>query len=311
MGKIKKILLVISSIIVGFSIIVSLLSLYYQNNREEVNLVNNSDIKDSVIREDTDASKTVKNIEKTTEKRIAETNQNSNKSNDSNNQTFDTSNNRNLENDSGASSVNNDIDGKTTSDYTDVELEKEENSIIDSNESTVDMIQNKNDDITTQESTESNTTKHLEIVNDKKKIPDDGVVLYAEDVDAGAGDSNVRVDLIIKNNPGILGMTLTVYFDESELRLVKITNGDAFSNVLTLTESNELTNGLNLMWDGQDLDESNINDGVIAELLFDVDKEASFGKHQISIVCDDGDVVDKDLNNVDLTILSGTITIKE
>ena len=54
------------------------------------------------------------------------------------------------------------------------------------------------------------------------------------------GQTNVKVPVKIANNTGILGMTWSVYYDDSRLKLKDIKNGKAFKDILTLTKAGKL-----------------------------------------------------------------------
>ena len=93
------------------------------------------------------------------------------------------------------------------------------------------------------------------------------VQLEVENVEADAGTTQ-KVDVSIKNNPGILGCKLTVKYD-SRLVLKSANAGEAFA-ALTLTKPGVLENSCNFVWDAIELSPENIKDGVILTLTFDV-----------------------------------------
>ena len=123
------------------------------------------------------------------------------------------------------------------------------------------------------------------------------------------GQTNVKVPVKIANNTGILGMTWSVYYDDSRLKLKDIKNGKAFKDILTLTKAGKLKNGCKCMWDGQQIEDYQIQDGEIAELLFDIPKSTTSGVYQIKIKYEEGDVIDKNLLPVSPLIANGKITI--
>lgn len=127
------------------------------------------------------------------------------------------------------------------------------------------------------------------------------------DVNGTAG-STVDVEVQIENNPGILGATLTLTFDEG-LSLVSATNGTAFS-ALTMTRPGIFTSPCNLAWDGQELSEADISDGVIVTLQFKIPDDAQAGtKYNITASYEDGAIVNNYLNPVNVTINNGSIEV--
>ncbi len=172
---------------------------------------------------------------------------------------------------------------------------------------TNDSIQTDDDSV---ERNSHSTTEFIpENANDNKTSYQD-VVLYADDIEAKLNDKDIRYDIKIKHNPGILGMKLSVYYDEDMLELKKAVNGDAFSGVLNLTKSKGLSSGCSFLWDGQEVFDEEIKDGSILELYFDIKAGVDFKTQQISVVCENDDVIDKDLKTVNLSTINGTIKTK-
>ena len=84
-----------------------------------------------------------------------------------------------------------------------------------------------------------------------------------------SGTEEVEVPIKIANNTRILGMKLSVTFDD-ELTLVNAVKGTALSS-LTFSKSKEFTDvPFNLVWDGEA--SADTNNGVIATLTFEVPK---------------------------------------
>lgn len=137
-----------------------------------------------------------------------------------------------------------------------------------------------------------------------------GFTLSTGTAEASAGDKKVTVLISVKDNPGILGMRLSVSYDESALTLTGASNGDAVSKVLTLTKAKTLRSGCNFVWDGIELDASDIKDGTVLELQFRVSDSAAAGKYPIAIHYNSGDIIDNDLQNLSPQIQNGYISIK-
>ena len=143
-----------------------------------------------------------------------------------------------------------------------------------------------------------------------------GPAIIVPKVTAKAGDSAVKVDVQVANNPGILSMLLTLEFDESILTLTGASNGDAFTkyttkkeDILSLTKGNKLESGCNFSWDGTSLSESDVKDGTILSLSFNVKSGAAAGVYPITLSFEEGDITDADLRPIDMEIRNGSVTI--
>lgn len=139
---------------------------------------------------------------------------------------------------------------------------------------------------------------------------DAGVATLAvERVVAKAGDKDVTVSVHIKNNPGILGMTLTVSYDEQNLKLINAKNGSAVSEVLTFVPAKFLKSGSSFVWYGTDLNEKQIKDGTVLTLTFEVAEDAK-GMIPIVLTVADGDIIDNRLQTVNMSLQNGSILVK-
>ncbi len=144
----------------------------------------------------------------------------------------------------------------------------------------------------------------------KNDVSDDRAEIVLDKIEAGAGE-RVKIFAKLNNNPGILGMTLSVNFDDKDLILESVENGDAFKNIPELTTSKTLGSGSRFVWDGIDIGTDDIKDGTILIMNFMVSDKAAEGDHFITLNYLPGDIVDNGLSNVDLTINDGCITIKK
>ena len=120
--------------------------------------------------------------------------------------------------------------------------------------------------------------------------------------------STVEVNVEIQNNPGILGATLELSYGEG-LTLTGATQGEAL-DCLTMTKPGRFTSPCNFAWDGQEISDSQIKDGVILTLTFEVAEDATSSTElPVNISYDYGDVVDSNLKPVTLDINNGQITV--
>lgn len=140
-----------------------------------------------------------------------------------------------------------------------------------------------------------------------KAVENNMPTIIVDTVEAVPG-SEVTVNVSIKNNPGILGATLTLSFGDG-LTLTKATSGDnnAFS-AMVLTKPGKLVSPCNFVWDGQELTAEDIKDGSLLALTFQVSEEAKLGKTipiEISY-----DLFDQNLSAVQANVSNGGITVK-
>jgi len=130
--------------------------------------------------------------------------------------------------------------------------------------------------------------------------------------DAIPGDI-VKVDVKLENNPGIVSANLKLSFDKG-LALVDAVNGDVFPASISfirpkaLDRGEKITSNCQFVWNGFDIDDADIKDGLMMTLSFEVTSEAEIGEtFNISITTENGDVIDRDLNSVILTA-NGKVT---
>ena len=115
------------------------------------------------------------------------------------------------------------------------------------------------------------------------------------------------VSISISNNPGVIGAKLTLTFDAG-LTLVGAKAGEAFSS-LVMTKPGKFTSPCNFLWDGQDIQNEDIKDGVILTLTFAVGETVKAGTElAVSISCESNSVIDSDVNPIKVVTENGVIT---
>lgn len=162
--------------------------------------------------------------------------------------------------------------------------------------------------------TESSEQKSNETVSRDERIEEaeesGDTALLVADMEASSGDT-VTVPVTLVNNPGILGMSLTLSYDESIMTLKRVENGEAFSGVLNMSSSKNLENGCKFLWDGISVSDEQIKDGVVLNLEFEVNGSAENEKTPIVITADVDGIVDNDLNPIEITIDNGYLLINQ
>ena len=115
-----------------------------------------------------------------------------------------------------------------------------------------------------------------------------------------------EVNVNLENNPGIVSAGLKLAFDEG-LTLVGATNGDVFSTLTyippkQLSSGGVITSGCQFAWTGFDIADTDIKNGTILTLSFELSDEAEIGDtFNIGITSELGDIVDRDLNEYALS----------
>lgn len=138
---------------------------------------------------------------------------------------------------------------------------------------------------------------------------DNAVALIVDDAVVKNGEKDVFLPVYVNQNPGILGMTFSVLFDDNSLELVDALNGDAVSNVLTFTKANILKNNCRFTWDGQEMDDKDVKDGQVLILKFKLKDNIEPGEYNINIYYNEGDIVNRDLQPINFELRSGKITV--
>ena len=132
--------------------------------------------------------------------------------------------------------------------------------------------------------------------------------IKVETVTAAAG-SQVEVPVSITDNPGILGMTLHVEYDDKKVALVNVENGDTL-NHMVFTTPKDLSNGCTLPWDAEFVSEEDIKNGVIVTLTFEVFENVEVGESiPVSLKYTPGAIIDNDLNSLTVNIENGAINV--
>ena len=123
----------------------------------------------------------------------------------------------------------------------------------------------------------------------------------------GNPGKTVDVDLIITDNPGILGATITITWDE-RLTLVADASGEAFDHMTYTSPSRYVASGTNFVWFGNEVDEA--IDGTILTLTFQVSEIAQNNDVlPIRVTYTLGDVIDENDNDVVLNITDGSVRV--
>ncbi len=150
----------------------------------------------------------------------------------------------------------------------------------------------------------NNVTGDLTVTATYTQITEPTIIVSNATVNAGG---TVDVTLKMMNNPGLIGITLSLEYDDSVMTLTSVTKGEALSE-MTFTKPKNLASGCNLPWDAEEVLPEDATNGVMVTLTFKIADNAVAGNYAVSLT--DGDIIDNDLSPVDMQIINGTITIQ-
>ena len=149
----------------------------------------------------------------------------------------------------------------------------------------------------------SNVTSNIVVT--AKYTENSDPTIQVSNVTAQAG-ATIQVPVIIKNNPGIAGATITVTFDTA-LTLTTASSGEAFSS-LQYSNPGKFVSPCNFTWDSESGETS--EDGTILYLTFTVPSTASAGDvYEISCSYRNGDIFNDAWDDVTLSTINGGITV--
>lgn len=135
---------------------------------------------------------------------------------------------------------------------------------------------------------------------------DSNVCTFEIDNIYGTPGSTVEVEISTKNNPGILGASFSVEWDDG-LTLIDTESGSVLSD-LTYQQPSSYVSGCNFLWYGSSV--TKVTDGCILKLKFKISETAKDSDtFDISIVYDAEDIIDLSKNVLPITVKNGSIRI--
>ncbi len=123
---------------------------------------------------------------------------------------------------------------------------------------------------------------------------------------SGKKGDEVEVEFTMESSPELMGMFLTIGYDDRALEMMTTTNGEAMSK-FTYTDPSEYKNGCNFMWYAND---AHIADGQVLKLKFKIKDSASVGNYTITMSCDTTNTYDKDDKSVEIVFIDGCVTVE-
>ena len=132
---------------------------------------------------------------------------------------------------------------------------------------------------------------------------EDAPQIIVESQTVTAGDV-VELNVNLKNNPGVISMSLTLEFDDTALKLVEVVDGGILGNN---NSSPQLGNPYLLVWDNDTAPQNFTEDGVLVTLKFEVLETAEIGIYPVTISYDydNYDIYNYDVEKVEFGIKNG------
>lgn len=144
-----------------------------------------------------------------------------------------------------------------------------------------------------------NTVSATETEEKKEKC-----VVYLDTVTAKTGDF-VIVSLNIKNNPGIMAMTISITYDSSALTYKRYYYGDVFEDYTLAAHPTRNIIRL-VISETKDLHE----DGTIIRMRFQVAEKATAELHEMTVKYSSGDFCNNDLERIMPEIQAGGVEVE-
>ena len=128
------------------------------------------------------------------------------------------------------------------------------------------------------------------------------------DVTGQAGDT-VTVEVLMEDNPGIIGALLSIGYDPQKLQLTAAEDtgllaGHLFGNDLTAQP-------YNLSWEDPLCDRDNTANGAIARLTFTILEDCLPGETEVTVSFEPSNVYNFDLNPTPFLTQAGTVTVEK
>ena len=139
-----------------------------------------------------------------------------------------------------------------------------------------------------------------------KKLAENTPQIIVENKTASAG-SEVKVNVSLKNNPGISSMGLNLKYDKTKLTLKAVNYNSAMGGQSMQPQT--MDSPVILNWVSPVADYS--GDGTYAELVFKVSDKAKSGTVSIEITYDSNNVYNLNDENIAFEVKNGTVTVSD
>ena len=142
------------------------------------------------------------------------------------------------------------------------------------------------------------------------KYTTDKLIISAESVTVNKGTGEVTMNIRVVNNPGIMGAVLKVSVNDEVLG-VSGANKVGFPGLtLTAPGSAATSSPYTFMLDSMELSADDKKDGTLFTITFKIKDTSVTGKYDVKLSCNQGGIFDENYNNLNVTFVNGSITIK-
>ena len=140
---------------------------------------------------------------------------------------------------------------------------------------------------------------------------DTGIVRASDAVVGALAGRQVRVSVVLSDNPGIVSVRLHIGYDSSRLSLVRVQNGDVFPED-AFTAGGDLTaEPYTVLWLDALTHEDYTADGTLVTLTFEVLPTATAGETAVTVTCDGASTRNSALQRIPLETVDGSISVVE
>jgi len=116
------------------------------------------------------------------------------------------------------------------------------------------------------------------------------------DFNVAYSGETISIPIIISGNPGIMGMSLNVIYDDSIMTPISVTAGNILSGTLNDSISTSINNSFKIVWSGSD---DVTTDGVLFNVQFSIADNA-YGEYTLELNYDFDDTFNSSWNSVKL-----------
>lgn len=129
------------------------------------------------------------------------------------------------------------------------------------------------------------------------------IYVSSETYSKSSGYDTVTVVVYIEENPGVLGLTLSLQYNYEAMELISVENGSAlYALDFTLL-------GNAAMWENMEISPDDVIDGDILVLTFRIIENTNVGSYNVNVKVNSA--YDNDLKSLDFKIINGTITVTD
>ena len=161
--------------------------------------------------------------------------------------------------------------------------------------------------VITAESADGSVTAEC-AVTVNRVIDADTPVIKAKSARGTAGKT-VRVEISVKNNPGMWGLDAVLNYDKSVMTLNDVENGTVFDDS-AFTKGNLESDSYILSYENPDIADVT-DDGVLAVLIFEIKDTAEKGNYPVTLKYRPGDIVNSEEKMVDFFIVNGDVEVTD